>query len=367
MTGRYNSPDGTGAIRHTTPQLQMIGSKSKGLYVDLAGETALVARTSGLRPPFVIEELTEVPLADPLAAADAFRALGGARANGYAVARCGIYPGSRVVARIAVESRKLREEGYLVEHVRETLKIDPALHQLFLLSVGDGSDAMAAKSPPKDVLVCGALAEELAGEQVKLLELGLFPDRMELGSVAAMGGVVDYLGHIDSKAPTLLLEVGRDSTQVFVLTRDGVEVARTVAFGVSSMIPVVQKELALKDEESARKLFFSNSFDFTGMGPQLTKRLLRELQASIGFYEVQTGQSITQLCCTLLPAKVSWLQGTLADVLGMKALAFDHTAWFGAKGIRFAEGVGASELGPVWTGLLCLMSEYQGKANEPAA
>ena len=115
------------------------------------------------------------------------------------------------------------------------------------------------------------------------------------------------------------------------------------------------------------KLFFSNSFDFTGMGPQLTKRLLRELQASIGFYEVQTGQSINQLCCTQLPAKVSWLQRTLADVLGMKVHAIDNAAWLKSMGIEVAEGVQVNDLPPIWTSLLCLMGEYKGSANEAAA
>ena len=171
----------------------------------------------------------------------------------------------------------------------------------------------------------------------------------------------------DNKSPLLLLEIGTESTSVFVLTRDGVDISRSVQFGISSMIPLVQKELALKDEESARKLFFSNSFDFTGMGPQLTKRLLRELQASIGFYEVQTGQSINQICCTLLPSKVGWLQRTLADVLGMKVHAVDHVAWLKSMGIEAAAGVQLNDLPPVWTSLLCLMGDYTGTANEAAA
>ena len=37
--------------------------------------------------------------------------------------------------------------------------------------------------------------------------------------------------------------------------------------------------LGLKDEESARKLFYSNTFDFTGMGSVLTKKLIKELQS----------------------------------------------------------------------------------------
>jgi Tfp pilus assembly PilM family ATPase len=165
----------------------------------------------------------------------------------------------------------------------------------------------------------------------------------------------------------LLLEIGQEHTQVFVVTRDGVDITRTVSFGISSMIPIVQKELGLKDEESARKLFFSNSFDFTGMGPQLTKRLLRELQASIGFYEVQTGQSIVQLCCTLLPSKVDWLQKTLADVLGMKVLQPDFAPWLKSMGIETSATVPVTELGAMWTSLFCAMGEYQGRQHEAAA
>ena len=345
----------------------MFGSKSKGLFFDLAGDVALVARTTSMTAPFVIEELREFPVGDPAELADAVRALAGVRGNGYANACCAIYPNGRLVSRLAIEPRKLRDEGYLAQHVAETLKIDASSHVLVPITVGDGADLGSLKSPPKEVLICGAPSSELIAHQNRLLEYGVFPERLEVGTISTLGGLMSQLRFSDNKSPLLVLEIGTESTSVFVLTRDGVDIARSVAFGISSMIPLVQKELALKDEESARKLFFSNSFDFTGMGPQLTKRLLRELQASIGFYEVQTGQSINQLCCTLLPAKVSWLQRTLADVLGMKVHTIDTAAWLKSMGIEAAPGVVLNDLPPVWTSLMCLMGDYKGTANEAAA
>lgn len=345
----------------------MFGSKSKGLFFDLAGETALVARTTGMTAPFVIEELREIPIGDPGEVADAVRTLAGVRGNGYATACCGIYPNGRLISRLAVEPRKLRDEGYLSQHVADSLKIDAAVHSLVPISISEGADLAGLKAPPKEILICGAPSAELVDHQNRLLEYGLFPERLEIGTIATIGGLMSQLRMTDNKSPLLLLEIGTESTSVLVLTRDGVDITRSVAFGISSMIPLVQKELALKDEESARKLFFSNSFDFTGMGPQLTKRLLRELQASIGFYEVQTGQSINQLCCTLLPGKVGWLQRTLADVLGMKVHAVDNTAWLQSMGIEAAPGVQLNDLPSVWTSLMCLMGEYRGPANEAAA
>jgi hypothetical protein len=345
----------------------MFGSKSKGLFFDLAGDTALLARTSGFSAPFVIEELREVPVGDPATVAEAVRSLAGVRGNGYATACCGVYPDGRLMARVAVEARKLRDEAYLAQHVGDTLKIDTAAHTLVPITIADGADLASLKAAPRELLVCGAPTTELIAHQNQLLEYGLFPERLEIGSIATVGGLMSQLRFADNKNPLLLLEIGTESTTVCVLTRDGVDITRSVSFGISSMIPLVQKELALKDEESARKLFFSNSFDFTGMGPQLTKRLLRELQASIGFYEVQTGQSINQLCCTLLPGKVGWLQRTLADVLGMTVHAVDHTAWLKSMGIEPGEGVQLRDLPPVWTSLLCLMGDYKASANEAAA
>ncbi len=349
------------------PAFTMFGTKSKGLFLDLVGDYALVARTTGTEPPFTIEGLQEVDLSDEAAAAATLRSVLGVRSNAFAMANCSVYPASRVVARVPAESRKLKDEGYLASQIAEKLKIDPATLRYVALSPADGADAFSVRTAFKEVLVCGALQAELTTLQSRLLEIGVFPERLELGTVAAIGGVASLVNLAEGKAPTLLLEIGHEHTLVFVVSRDGVDITRTVNFGISSMIPIVQKELGLKDEEAARKLFFSNSFDFTGMGPQLTKRLLRELQASIGFYEVQTGQSIVQLCCTLLPTKVNWLQKTLADVLGMKVLQPDFATWLGSMGIDFAAGVSAADLGTMWTSLFCAMGEYRGRQNEAAA
>jgi hypothetical protein len=345
----------------------MFGSKSKGLFFDLAGDIALVARTTGLSAPFVIEELREVPISDVSTVADTVRGIAGVRGNGYATACCAIYPTGRIVARLAIEARKLRDEGYLAQHAGETLKIDSSAYSLVPITIGQGAELASQKTPPKEILICGAPSADIITYQNRLLEYGLFPERLEIGSVCTMGGIMSQLRFTENKSPALLLEIGTESTAVSVLSHDGVEISRQVSFGISSMIPLVQKELALKDEESARKLFFSNSFDFTGMGPQLTKRLLRELQASIGFYEVQTGQSINQLCCTLLPSKVTWLQRTLADVLGMKVFTVDTAAWLKSMGIELADGVEVNDLPPAWTSLLCLMGSYQSIPNEAVA
>jgi hypothetical protein len=121
----------------------------------------------------------------------------------------------------------------------------------------------------------------------------------------------------------------------------------------------VQKELSLKDEESARKLFYSNTFDFTSMGGMLIKKLLKELQSSIGFYEVQTGQSIGNVYCTQLPGSLSWLGATLAGALGVAPLKIDLRPWLDSLNIRLADGVLLNSPDERWAGLFSLIATYQ--------
>jgi hypothetical protein len=132
------------------------------------------------------------------------------------------------------------------------------------------------------------------------------------------------------------------------------------------MVPVVQSELGLKDAESARKLFLSNAFDFTGMGRSLVKKLLKELQSSIGFYEVQTGQSVGQVLCTSIPPKLSWLGGAVASALGVSTLAVDLVPWLRSRNITIAEQVSLTDIDARWIGLFSLMVSHSSQNADAA-
>jgi Tfp pilus assembly PilM family ATPase len=173
-----------------------------------------------------------------------------------------------------------------------------------------------------------------------------------------LGGVVDCLAHAKSKVPTLVLEIGADATHSFIVSSTGVDASRPIPQGLDAMVPIVQKELGLKDEESARKLFYSNTFDFTGMGPLLIKRLLKELQSSIGFYEVQTGQSVGQVLCTQLSPKLVWLDAAIASALGITSLRLDPAPWLLSRQITLPEALAKNAQDVRWFGLLSLMAHY---------
>jgi Tfp pilus assembly PilM family ATPase len=278
--------------------------------------------------------------------------------SGFLHAKVSVYPQKRLVRRHTLEAKRIREAGYLSEICSQQFRIEQDKYAISLLNASDGLDFDSGKLTNKDVLFCGLPAEDVLTIQSSLLESGIYPEAIELGSVATLGGVVDFLAQSKSKSPVLVLEIGADMTHSFIVTASGVEASRPVAQGFDAMVPLVQKELGLKDEESARKLFYSNTFDFTGMGPMLTKKLLKELQSSIGFYEVQTGQSVGYVLTTQLSPKLQWLEGSIANALGISGLKLDPLAWLESHQVSVPESLVSTAQDLRWLGLLGLIVQH---------
>ena len=337
----------------------LFSKKNKGFFIELNDHATLFARTSAAVAPFVVEDMRECPPTDAAALDAALSQLQPKKSpSGYLHATVSIYPMKRLVRRHTIEPKRINESGYMADVCAQHFRIEYDKYVVTLLNASDGTDFESNKALNKDVLVCGLPADDANRTQTSLLEAGIYPERIELGSVATLGGVVESLSHSKSKTPALVLEVGSDMTHSYIVTAGGVEASRPIPQGLDAMVPIVQKELGLKDEESARKLFYSNTFDFTGMGPLLVKKLLKELQSSIGFYEVQTGQSVGQVLTTQLSPKLQWLEGAIASALGIASLKLDPLPWLQERQITIAEPFVKNAQDARWFGLLGLMAQH---------
>ena len=334
-------------------------TKSKGFCVELGEHATLIARLSQAEAPFLVEELKELPASDLGALSEWVKGTEGKSSTGYAHATCGIYPAKRLVRRQTLDLKRVKEPAYFNEIYTQQFRIEPDKYTIKALNFTDGSDYDTIKATQKEALFCGLQSDEIISTQDMLLEHGIYPERLELGTLATLGGMVNYLKFKQSKSPLLILEMGDELTQSFIVNADGVDISRPIPSGIAAMIPVVQKELGLKDEESAKKLFYSNTFDFTSMGGALVKKLLKELQSSIGFYEVQTGQSIGNVFCTQLPANLGWLGTTMAGALGVPQLKIDMLTWLESLGIKLAPSVTPNPPDERWAGLFSLIASYE--------
>lgn len=337
----------------------LFAKKSKGFCVEIGEHATLLARLSQSEAPCVVEELKELPSSEAEGIVEWTKGTEGKGSTGYAHATCGVYSPKRVVRRHTLDTKRIKDPAYFNEVYAQQFRIEPEKYTIRALNPTDGSAYDQGKAAQKEVLFCGLPSDEIIAMQDKLLEQGVYPERLELGTLATLGGMVNYLKFKQTKTPVLILEIGQDTTQSFILSAEGVDISRPIPSGIAAMIPVVQKELGLKDEESAKKLFYSNTFDFSSMGGALVKKLLKELQSSIGFYEVQTGQSIGNVFCTQLPTSLTWLGTTMAGALGVAPLKVELAPWLESLNIKLAEGVTLGQPEERWFGLFSLLASHQ--------
>ncbi len=341
-------------------------SKPKGLFVEFANHTRRVVRANAASGPMVIEEFAECDESDTEGWGQIVEHFIPKKApHGLLQAACAVSPAKRVVRRATIEPKKLKEPNYLSEFAASQFRIEPEAYQLALLNAANGRPYDMGAATEKDVVIAGLAKATIQEAQERVLEQGVYPERLEIASLAVMGALSDYLRFADVRNPVVMLEVEADCAHSFIISAEGVEASRLLPHGLNSMIPVVQKELGLKDEESAKKLFFSNTFDFTGMGPALIKRLLHELQSSIGFFEVQTGQSIGHVFCFNLASKLMWLEDVIAAQLGVEKLQVNLKGWLETRDITFSPDTAAMDLSRDWFGVLSLLPRYDAiKAEE---
>jgi hypothetical protein len=337
----------------------LFAKKSKGFCVEIGEHITLLARLSQLDAPVVVEEVKELGSSDSDGIIAWTKGTEGKGATGYAHATCGVYPAKRIVRRHTLDLKRAKDPAYFNEIYSQQFRIEPEKYTVQVLNPEDGTEYDLAKANQKEALFCGLPSDDVIALQDRLLGQGVYPERLELGSLATLGGVVSYLKFKQSKTPVMLLEIGQETTHSFILSADGIDISRPIPSGIAAMIPVVQKELGLKDEESAKKLFYSNTFDFTSMGGTLVKKLLKELQSSIGFYEVQTGQSIGNVFCTQLPTSLSWLGTTMAGALGVAPLKVEMVPWLESQNVKLAEGVSLGSPDDRWFGLFSLLLSHQ--------
>ncbi len=341
----------------------MLASKAKQLFVEIDDFSILTAVASGASSSMRLESLDEYPLTTPNEEFhDSIRSRTGLGKNtrGYVPAHCAVYPTSRFIRRVSLEQpNKAKEPSFFEEYLRTQLRIDPDANTAAVLNVETGTPFTLDKpmSSQKELILCGGKTDELRTLQERMVAMGLYPRSLQLGSLSTLRALMDYEQYAKLELPTLLLEVTPANTHLFIFHAGKLDVSRPIPYGLSSMFPLIRNELGLKDEESARKLFYSNTFDFTEMGPALLQKMLKELQASTGFYEVQTGQTIGQILASLLPGNFQWMTDTLAKSLGVDVLEPDLQSWLESRGIKIDDSVSMENLGARWFGLLSLLGE----------
>jgi hypothetical protein len=348
----------------------MISKKAKGLFIEVNGFSYLFASVNSLNAPLTIEGMHEVPRQEPGQLREQIEEVLGQGGNRYMQAHCSIVPESRFFRLHTVESlSKAKSSDYFVELMETQFRIDPEVNRVAVLSARNGA-AFNTEKPAaghRDLLLAGAESREFDAFQSNLIECRVFPRSLQLGTLSSLAGLKHYLRFKEMETPVLFIEMTQHSANLFILTPDKVDLCRPINFGYNSVLPVLQQELGLKDEESARNLFFSDTFDFREIGSKLLRRLLKELQASSGFYEVQTGMTIPHLYMGMLPSKLSWVAEVIADHLEMELLVPTWETWLDSVNVTLSEDCSPDNFNSASFGLCSMLINFEDTADAAAA
>ena len=308
--------------------------------------------------PVRIDEVT-VFSASEEGGGEKVRSLLGAQKGRYVKVSASFSPSSRFVRRAPVDSpAKAKAPNFLADLMQSACKINPEENEVAaLLPNGAHYDADAAA--PKDILFVGAATKDVSQYQDSLVSWGAYPVSLEISSLSNIASAVRISSAEGRKSPTLVLEFGEDQSFIYIVNAGVVDFSRQVPFGFKSMLPQIKSELGLADEAVAKKILWANTFDFTEMAPVLLRRLVKEIQASVGFYEVQTGFATGQIFMPDLPARFSWMVAHLSRTLSLDAMQPDFEQWADKVGITLAPAVADTSMENLCWSVFAQVGNYE--------
>jgi hypothetical protein len=326
-----------------------------GVVIEINPFRVLLARLGHLDGGAVhIEQVAELPSDDVEGVRGELRRLFPEHKN-YVPGICGIFPPTRLLQREELNSRKLADPNYLSNMLAAQYKIPAEKWRVGLVNPFDGAPFGPKNPPVKDVLLCGEASDELLVAQRRFLDLGVLPRRMEIASLAVLGGVQSHQAMTGDARPVAVVELDLHRTYLFILGKNGVHTSAPVAFGFNALVETACLELGMEDAAAVRARLAAGEAAIIARAPRLLRQLVRNLKPAVDYFELRTGQRVNDLYCTFLPPKLAWLGHALATSLEMRDLPVNCAGWLKNLGITSPDDL-PPRLGPHWLSLISLIA-----------
>jgi hypothetical protein len=256
------------------------------------------------------------------------------RGSGYLAGYCGFHPSERVLLRENVNTRRMGEPNFLESLLAEHAKLPTVKDwQVCALHPVEG-EVFTATTPARPGLLMGLPLAPIRDTQLRLRKLGIRPRRLEVGTVALLGGLTRHVREINYPHAVVVCEIGQTQTRIYFLAKDGVHTPATLPHGLLSIEESAMKELAAPDIVTARQALSAPTDELKAHGRRLVRALTRHLKPAVDYFEMQTGQPIGALFCAHLPAKLGWLEETLCAAVDLEFLVPDFNSWLPAVGLK---------------------------------
>jgi|GEM_PF-5109420 len=343
----------------------MFKKKAKGLFAEVSHYQVRLARTDRLSAPVEVEALETIPITTTAETRRAIEAFAGVQKGSYCQAQASVYPRDRFIHRNSSESAaRTRAEDFATKTLSTDLERKAKETGFHVLNPSTGQVYNATESPSRETLFVGAGKENLQEEQKRLIELGIYPTRLEISSISLFAGVKRAVVEEDMDGSALVIEFSESTSYAYVVNLSGLALSHSIDFGVSAIANSIQKELGLQDSLSARKVMLSKTFDFRDMASTLLHDLIIQVRASTGQFEVQTGKSVHYLFIPGLPSSLSWISEILAEKLGMERWKPTLSEWLNASGITVPDKIAERDDLYEFLPLFCQMARLESPSSK---
>jgi len=322
----------------------MLKKKSKSLFADVSHYEIRMARTDRTAAPIRVESLASIPIQATGETRREVEAFAGHARGSFCQAMCAVYPQDRFLHRYHAENAaRSKADGFAEKTLQSEIDRDPADTAFRLIHPPTGKPYDPQEALSREIFFVGAGRDCLLEEQKRLIELGIYPIRLEIASIALFAGAKRAILEEDKEGSALLLEFSDQSTYGYVVNLTGLALSQKIDFGIGSIAARIQKELGLHDTLSARKVMLSKTFDFEDMASKLLEGLITRIRASAGQFEVQTGRSVRYLLLPGLPENLDWIGTVLAAELGMERWKPTLGEWLERSGITLSEAAASQK------------------------
>ncbi len=269
-------------------------------------------------------------------------------------AYCGFAPRDWLLVRDSVSPRRLTEPEYLSELARDKLKLtNPEEWHIDLLHPLEGAQ-IVPEGAQRPVLISGVSLASVREIQQQLLDYGILPYRLEVGVLPTLGAIIDYNERRDDSRATVIIDVGPQQTNAWILGKEGVHTPAPIKIGYDVIEKAALKEFGLTTTLEVQQRLMDVEEELLLRSTRLIRPLARELKPVFDSFEMTTGQRVGELHCVYLPPWLAWLPEPLATGTGLEPFAIDCNEWLKTVNVRVAPEL---VFPPHWFSTLALVAE----------
>jgi hypothetical protein len=333
----------------------------QGVLLNLTDHCVQLARLVRLdERPLAIDLFTELPATDDEAITRWLGETFPTHTAGLLPGYCGFYPTDRLLLREMINPRRLNEPEYVPSLVAEFAKQSSVKEwHTDALHTGEGL-TLTLENNQRAGLLVGLPWTAVREAQQRLRKWGVRPRRLEIGSVALLGGLVRQLILQDYQHAVVVCEIGQTQTRIYLIGRDGVHTPSPLPYGLLSIEEAAMKELSAPDVATALRQLEDPPEALRAHSRRLVRMLARHLRPAVDYFEMQTGQRIGALFCNHLPSRLSWLEEALCASVDLEPFVADFTTWLPAVGLQTGETPPPS---PSWFQALSLVGDFGPTAS----